>query len=291
MNVSERFLALLENIALTDPQQADGIAKHHGVRRCLNSHYWNQNSDSNNSMLVGSWGKSTEIRPPRDVDVLFELPRDVYDRYQNRPGNKQSQLLQEVKRVLAASYPNTELSGDGQVVVVRFSTCAVEVVPAFELTTGQYYICDTNANGRYKAIDPKAEIQHVSTSNSLSNGNTRHLIRMAKCWQGFCNVPLKSFHIELLTIKFLETWSYRGNSAMWYDWMVRDFFRYLQRNKNTYIFVPGTSEILSVGDAWASRVDTAEQRATKACEHESKNEGIEAGVMWRYLFDEYIPVY
>jgi len=39
-------------------------------------------------------------RPPRDVDALFLLPDDVYFRFQQRSGNRQSQLLQEVKDAL-----------------------------------------------------------------------------------------------------------------------------------------------------------------------------------------------
>jgi hypothetical protein len=59
----------------------------------------------------------------------------------------QSALLQEVKSVLTETYPNSDMSGDGQVVVVRFGTYNVEVVPAFALTNGRYWICHTNDGG------------------------------------------------------------------------------------------------------------------------------------------------
>src|SRR5262249_17339879 len=97
MYVSERFGALLANVKLTDDQKNDGTTKHKGVRNCLNREYYNLSSDYANSILVGSWGKETRVRPPRDIDVLFVLPDDVYWRFQRRSGNKQSQLLQEVK--------------------------------------------------------------------------------------------------------------------------------------------------------------------------------------------------
>src|SRR5438067_160515 len=102
MTVSQRFDKFLANIRLTTDQEKDGITKHSGVRKCLNLHYYNNTSESENSMLVGSWGKRTRVRPPRDIDVLFILPNSVYRRFESRPGNKQSQLLQEVKSVLAA---------------------------------------------------------------------------------------------------------------------------------------------------------------------------------------------
>ena len=43
-------------------------------------------SEAANSLLIGSWGKRTQVRPPRDVDILFLLPSDVYHRFQQREG-------------------------------------------------------------------------------------------------------------------------------------------------------------------------------------------------------------
>ena len=85
LSVSTRFTQFLGNLALTDAQRDDGSIKHSGVRRVLNEHYWNLSSGSANSMLVGSWGKSTEVRPPRDIDVLFTLFGRVYERHRLEP--------------------------------------------------------------------------------------------------------------------------------------------------------------------------------------------------------------
>ena len=289
MTVAERFEALLANLTLTDEQKSDGTTKHKGVRKCLNSHYYGSSSETANSMLVGSWGKATRIRPPRDIDVLFELPSSVYERFQQRPGNKQSQLLQEVKGVLGASYPRTVMRGDGQVVVVPFSTYAVEVAPAFKLTNGRYWICDTNSGGSYKETDPNAEIEAVSTSNTATNNNTRDLVRMMKCWQGYCNVPLKSFCFELLAIDFLKTWEHRGKTKVYYDWMVRDFLRFLLAKVNSYVFVPGTYEIVWLGSDWKSRAESALGRAEKACEYESSQMPCTAGTEWQKIVGTNIP--
>ncbi len=96
-----------------------------GVRKCLNKHYYNSDSETANSFLIGSWAKNTRVRPPRDVDIYFVLPYAVYERFNTYTGNKQSALLQEVKGVLQATYSSTDMSGDGQVVLVRFNTINV----------------------------------------------------------------------------------------------------------------------------------------------------------------------
>ena len=290
MNVSDRFHRLLTNLQLTPSQRDDGFTKYKSVVACLNACYWGTSSPTDHARLVGSWGKNSAIRPPRDVDLLFELPWAVYSRFNKRTGNKQTQLLQEVKSLLLKTFPRTDVRGDGQVVCVPFQSYAVEVVPAFRLLAGDYWICDTKEGGRYKTTDPDAEIHHLDASDRASNGNTRDLIRMMKRWQAFCGVPLKSFWIELLAVEFLLTWEYRGKSTVYYDWMVRDFFGYLLRQAFFVMWVPGTIEIVNIGDSWRSRAQTAHGRAVKACEYECNNCKCLAGGEWQKIFDSDIPV-
>jgi hypothetical protein len=290
MTVGTRFEQFIATLMLTDDQRSDGQTKHTGVKECLNEWYYGSKY-AGYGFLVGSWGKSTEIRPPRDIDIMFVLPKEVYDRFETRTGNKQSQLLQEIKYVLSQTYSTTGMSGDGQVVVVPFSSYGVEVVPAFLLQSGQYWICDTNNGGKYKVADPDAEIKKVKESNDATSGNTRDLIRMMKRWQQFCNVPLKSFLIELLAIEFLTTWEHRGKSTVYYDWMVRAFFNFL-KNKSSWssVTVPGTYETIYLGDAdWQSKTESAYNRAVKACDFEKDNMPYSAGEEWQKIFGADIP--
>lgn len=284
MHVRERFRHFLNNISLTDGQLNDGRVKIKGIVRCLNNHYWGINSDSANYMLVGSWGKQTCIRPPRDIDILFLLPSSVHQRFSQRSGNMQSQLLQEVKDVLAITYTTTRMRGDGQVVVVPFNSFKVEVVPAFRLQNGQAIICDSNNNGRYKTIDPIAEIESFNDASLLSNGNARDLVRMLKCWQTEGNVPLKSFQLERLSVEFTEKWKYKGEDYFWYDWMVRDFFAFLRTKANGSIFQPGTYEPIFLGNDWFTKAEKAHKLAMQACVYEKNSNDTLANMYWKEIF-------
>ena len=287
--VTSRFRTFHQNLRLTDSQISEGANHHAGVCKSLNGHYYGSSSASANSFLIGSWGKYTRTRPPRDIDLYFGLPYEVYQRFESAQGNKQSALLQEVRRVLQATYPNTNLRGDGQVVVVGFNRMSVEVVPAFVLQNGQYWICDTHDGGRYKTADPNAEINHISTINSNYSGNLRPLIMMMKAWQAQCDVPLKSFCIELVAADFLQQCPWGKNSYYWYDWIMRDFFAYLYGKATQHVFIPGTYEIIWLGDAWQSRTETAYNRAVKACDYEMKDWINLAGEQWQKIFGTQIP--
>ncbi len=190
--VRQRFEQFHRNLSLTVLQQQDAHAKRAGVVGSLNRYYYGTSSATDNSFVIGSWGKGTAVRPPRDIDLYFLLPNNAYHRFQVYFGNHQSALLQEDKGVLAGTYPDAEMRGDGQVVVVRFDSFSVEVAPAFLLTNGCYWICNTHNGGSYKETDPWAEVRQLETADQANNRNLRPLIRMLKAWQEYCSVPIKS---------------------------------------------------------------------------------------------------
>ena len=275
---------------LTKEQVEDGITKATGVTNSLRNAYYPSSNNPPTCIYVGSWGKSTQVRLSDDVDIMFELPASDFHRFSQRTGNVQSTLLQEVKDQLISTYPNSEMRGDGQVVQIRFNTIAVEVIPVFRLTNGQFYMPDTNEGGRWKVVDPFAEIHGINTLDQVSNGNVRALSKMMKHWKREMSVPLKSFQIELLVQEFMTKYPYRNFDFFWYDWFVRDFFEFLLSKVNQTIVVPGTNEIIYLGLQWYSRAVSARDNALKACSYEYYDYDITAGQEWQKIFGNRIPV-
>ena len=289
--VRRRFTQLLNNLAVTTAQFEDGEAKHKGVIRVLNRAYWADHNDTANCVLIGSWGKATRVRPPRDVDLLFIPPIDVYYQFDRRTGNKQSQLLQSLAQTLRETYPQSVIRGDGQVVVVAFNTYQVEVAPAFRCQQGGFLICDTNSGGSWRHVDPEAEIAALDVADRNHNGNVRKLTRILKQWQRHCSVPIKSFHLEALVKEVLPTQSYGGNDEFWFDWLVRDTFAHMIQRANGTFWMPGCAlEWITLGDAWLSKAQTAYGRAVKACNYEYNNQGALAGSEWQKIFGTMIPM-
>src|SRR5579864_6842156 len=92
--VRQRFTQFHNNLSLTPKQFLDGMTKRNGVVNALNRRYYGSTSDTDNSFLVGSWGKDTAMRPPRDVDLYFLLPVAVHTRFQAPPSGCRSLTLQ-----------------------------------------------------------------------------------------------------------------------------------------------------------------------------------------------------
>jgi hypothetical protein len=286
MSTSSRFDKFLSNIGLTADNRADAQTKYGGVAKKLHSHYYGTTYDGSTKLLIGSYGKQTGVRPPRDVDLLFLMPFHDYARFTNYKGNGQSALLQEIRSVLQEKYTTTEkIRGDGQVVVVPFKNGhTVEVLPAWRSKSKQFIIPNTHDGGSWKIVDHNAEFANVGDSDTRSNGNTRNLIKMMKVWQAECSVPIKSLVLELRAVNFLAQWKHYNQNSNYYDWMVRDFFGGLIAKANSRCKIPGIEEQCYYGDAWLSRAETAHSRAKKACEFEAANKEYDAAAEWRKIF-------
>jgi hypothetical protein len=291
--VRARFGALLDDIKVTAAQIEDGTTKRANVTACLNRHYWGVSCTTANSILIGSWGKATQIggwyRSAPDVDLLFLLPGAVYHRFAARVGNRQSNLLQEVKEVLGRTFTQTTMRGDGQVVLIPFQKTTVEVVAGFRCTDGSIIYCDTTNGGSYKTSTGEAEQSDFAASDLHWNGNTCALARMMKRWRDEQNAALKSFVFERLAVEFLAQWAYSLNDVFYYDWMVRDFLSYLMGRANTHLAMPGTGELVWLGDDWLPRARAAHVNAVRACAYERDNYDTLAGNDWQAIFGTAIP--
>ena len=280
----QRFSLLVADLQLTELQKADGYTKAFNIAKVLQAEYFEDAEPSPPYWLVGSWGKATQVRPPRDLDMFFALPWSEKARFDARQGNVQSQLLQEVKEVLGAKYQQTTIRGDGQVVLVAFNTIAVEVVPVFLMNNRQFVMPDTNGGGQWKTVDPMAQVAAIDSPDKHLNGNVRALSQIMKLWKYERNVPLKSFIIELLVTDYITNRPYNSYDTYWYDWYVRDFFEYLKGKANSYVLIPGVWDIYWLGDDWLSKAETAYNCAVEACKNEYNDYQYLAGEEWQKIF-------
>jgi len=286
MSVSDRFNTFLSNIKFTSDQISDAQTKYDGVCKKLHDYYYNTEYTGSTKLLIGSYGKGTNIRPARDVDVIFKLPSSEY-KQSTKDYNYQSYLLQKIKKVLLEKYPDTDIKGNGPVVVVNFSNeHLIELVPAIELNTNRFYIPITKDGGYWKLDDPRALHKFIDDSDKKTNGNTRNLIRMIKKWQDNCSVPIKSLVIEIRVVNFLSGYQYADKSSIYYDWMVRDYFKELLTKVNSTFELPGLSEKIDYGDGWKSKAESAYARAVKACEYESSKDEEAATLEWKKIFGD-----
>jgi hypothetical protein len=284
VDTGTRFNRFIRNIEVTPDEQSDAKGKVERVGSKLHSRYYDTVFTGSTAMIIGSYGKGTQVRPPRDVDILFLMPFVEYQRYDAYNGNGQSALLQAVRQILRERFPTTDIRGDGQVVVVPFSGGhTLEVLPAWR-SNSKFLVPNTHDGGHWNVVDHQAEFDNISASDTRSGGNTRNLIKMMKIWQANCDVPIKSLALELRAVNFMAAWGYGTKGSFYYDWMVREYLGELIKYANSSCKIPGIEEKCYYGDAWISKARTALARAQKACEHEVGDRPFSANEEWRKIF-------
>ncbi len=251
MSVSTKFQNFCSKIRTAPSVVADISYRYKRITKQLNKDFWDTESETSHSLYVGSYGRDTDIHVS-DIDVLFQLPDSVYERINNHSGNGQSALLAEVRDSLKNTYSTTHISGDGQIVAIKFDGgVSFEIIPCFINKDNSYTYPDSNNGGSWKTTNPKPEIEEIRKTNDAFNGNLKNLCRMARAWKDKWTVPMGGLLIDTLAYQFLKTWTHRNDSYIYYDWMTRDFFEYLKNqdeNKTYWLAVGSGQYVYKKGD-------------------------------------------
>lgn len=241
----------------------------------LNSAFYNSGDAVDRMTLIGSVVKSTSIKPISDVDVVFHMPVGTYARYDDYSGNGQSALLQEVRSVLTKRYPSTTIKGDGPVVQVGFTSGAsVEVVPAVlhKNTDILHVECEvpvTRSGGAWEAANYGAQYDQFNALNKRRSGQLSRLLRYMKGWRRTQFAQIKSLVLELMAIDFFQSWdvALTKTTALYDDWLVRDFLAYMVANQNTVYSMAGTGKRIETGYGWRQDAAKSTRDAQTACQH------------------------
>lgn len=244
MTVTEMFEQFLDNLSIDNKEQISG--RYEEITRCLNQKYRDTDSKTANSLQAGSYGRRTAIRGVSDLDMIYIMPQSTWDRF-NKSGG-QSALLQDVKGALKERYPKTEMKADGQVVVVSFGNNDIEVVPAYEESDGSFKYPDTNNGGSWKITKPREEKSEISRLDTLKNYNLKPLCKMARAWKNKHGVVMGGLLIDTLAYNFLNsTNEYDNKGYLYYDYMSRDFFKYLSEQEDQARYsAPGSGQHVHV---------------------------------------------
>ncbi len=240
------------------------------ITKAVNTEFWNSTSETLHSRYVGSYGRGTAINTS-DLDVLIELPNEEYAHFNSLLGNGPSRLLQAVKDAILDTYPNTDIKGDGQVVVVNFfDGMKFEILPAFHNFTiwgywdGTYKYPDTHMGGNWLTTNPKAEQEAIEEkdgynySNGLLKDTCKHIrhVRLQECPKS----PLSGILIDTFVYEAIKGWYWpRNNEGSnrqppgTYEQYLLDYYNGFPYNDyyNPSFYAPGSNMLVSSGSDWA----------------------------------------
>lgn len=292
MNVSENFKTFCSNLRMSDTVVSNVQYRYKRITKQLNADFRDLNSETAYSLYVGSYGRGTDIHVS-DIDMIIELPYSVYQQYNGHSGNGQSALLQAVRNSIQNTYSTTHIRGDGQVVQLNFDDgICYEIVPGFINTDNESFTYpDTNGGGSWKITRPRAEINEIKNGDALWNKNLKRLCRMARAWKDKWSVPIGGLLIDTLAYNFMKQWEYRDKSYIYYDWMTRDFFKYLkdQDPEQKYWLAVGSNQYVYRKGNFEYKALRCYNISLEAIEHQSNDLNWSAKQKWREIYGTKYP--
>jgi hypothetical protein len=163
-------------------------------------------------------------------------------------------------------------------VLVQFSEGHhnVEVLPAYEEDDGTFTIPNSEGGGSWEKFGPRSEVEKFTNSNTSTGGLTADLARMLKTWiRNTLSCPYKSYQLLNDVINYLAAKSFTAIDYSEYSGIVKDFFGYLKWHCTTEL---------------QSHVETAQNRAGKACDYEEEGKCRKASEEWQKIFGKEFPL-
>lgn len=292
MGIAENFNIFCDNLRISTEVRSVISSRYENITQRLNRDFWSSESTTSYSRYVGSYGRGTAINGFSDLDMIFQLPYEVYLKYNKYLNYGQSALLQEVKNSIKKTYNNTDISSDGQVVIITFSdNITFEVVPAFINKDDSFTYPDSNSGGSWKVTNPIPEINAISSMDSKCNSNLKNLCRMTRAWKNKWDVPMGGLLIDTLVYNFIENWAYKDKSYFYYDFLSRDFFKYLseQNKEQQYWFAVGSNQKIGRKGLFEAKAKKCYELCLEAIKSESEGYQYTAKSKWREIFGTEFP--
>lgn len=285
MSIAEMFTEFLGNLAI---ENTGVIGSRYGeLTTALNKKFRDTESAEANTLRVGSFGRSTGIKGISDLDMLYIMPRTQWSIYSNDGG--QLRLLGDAKEAILKRYATTDIKIDRLVVTVTYTNFRVEVQPVFEQNDGSFLYPDTKHSGSWKITKPREEMAAVKAMDAAKNGNLRRLCKMVRAWRNKHGVGMGGLLIDTLAYNFLNsTTDYDSKSYLYYDWLSRDFFKYLSELPVQNEFAaPGSRQRVRVRAKFQSKALKAYELCLEAIQAEKQ---ANVNEKWKRVYGRPFPV-
>ena len=172
--------------------------------------------------------------------------------------------------------------------MVMYTSFHVEAQPVFEQSDGSFLYPETYYGGSWKVTKPKDEIKAIAEFNTQKNSNLRRLCKMTRAWKNKHGVAMGGLLVDTLAHNFLQSTDYYDDkSYLYYDYMSRDFFKFLSElPKQEYFMALGSGQRVRVKKSFQGDAKKAHElclKAIKAADEDNRNE------KWRAVYGRGFP--
>lgn len=295
ISIPDAFRKFKSRLELNTREQENASKRQREVREHLSSKL-----QIDDSFLTGSYGRHTNSKPLKDIDIFFVLGSDYRS---HRPED----VLTEFYDVLADEYGSNAVTKQDHSVGIDFGVVvdaddntdyrvvSVDCVPAF--TKGNNYeIPDRRSGGGWIETNPKTHANLAKEAHQNYSNEWKGIVRMVKYWNGNpCHEekPIKpSFLIEVMALDCLH-----GEWAGSHERVIQRFFATLHDRINeewsdpAELGPPVSSQMDGHRIERAQRIlDQADREIARAIRLAREGKNGEALKAWRDFFGPRFPL-
>lgn len=204
-SVEQLLWDIARDIEPTPSQVSAAAASHRNLRDLLDGGIIGRRIFD--SFLSGSYSRDTAIRPIDDVDVIFVVDPNHWERAAWESLPSPQAVLNTFANAIRYRYPLSSVYGQRRSVRLQLSHLDIDVVPAVVATADGLglKIPDSDVD-EWILSAPKIHAGNATNVNTARNGLFKPLVKLLKFWNGNLPEParLKSFTIETMAIRIFR---------------------------------------------------------------------------------------
>lgn len=269
--VDDCYDEFIEDSRITDLQ-----GKTISERRDVLEDILREKLDVEDSHLIGSFTRDTMVGPltqDSDADVMMVLDADSHREWIEQENGPQN-ALRAIKRQIQNDplFSETDVEIDQNVVRVKYHDSTIEVAPAFRYrevphaehpsggldmyndASDGYAIPDTHGKQSWMGTNPREYKNRFEARDRAHNGKVSGLTRAMKKWTEQNNVPVRSYHMEIIVYNYFEEKARTGQPIPDnHSELVRDFADTLPSKVRGRTEEPVYGERVDLGMSWGDR--------------------------------------
>lgn len=288
--VAQAFEQFIQRLELSEGERSAAQRQERLVFEALR-----QRLGPRESILSGSYGRKTAIRPLHDIDLFLIFPKGK----ELRPGTgvlrTPIMLLEDVKWALENAFPGKKARLQNRSVNIEFTGTGIgfDVVPALDDQDGRgYYLIPDQSLGRFIPSNPRRHIDVCNEANERSAKQLKPLVKALKCWNEKQERRMRSFLLEVMAYRAIRT--FRPDPGLCvYAQGVKHLFAFMSEHiLESWDEPAGLGPAVNAGvekghlAQGQQRLTGAARTATRALEAERKGNMADANLLWRELLGE-----
>lgn len=291
MSVSANFNIFCNNLSVSEKKKSKISLRFDTICEKLNERYWNIKS-TYGGMYTGSYGRRTANVWVNNIEMIFELPISMYNKYKEFKKNNYFEFLMDIKSTISEIYPHakTKINTENYSIQIFFlDRMSIELLPVFR-DNDKYIYADYSSEGSWKVIDPISEIKKMNIGNQFTDNNLQKLCKMAHAWRRHCNVPIKEILLDTLAYNFISQWIDKCCPYSRFDILCKEFFKYIKNQEPKNIWKAlGSESIINNPENFIYKATVAYFNAESAMALEKEKKSWHARQKWNAVFGSKFP--